>query len=287
MSKKTYTKKMLFLSCSLFSSIALISCSPKGNEKLETNIVAEASSTVKTDVYENATFTILDSTKVQPSGASPYLSFKAILKNDTDSEWVTPDMIQVVGNENTSTCYPIQLGEIIYSNESFAFVRGIANSEDLDNIKFAWKDGKEVKPSDGSAKDKQALIQYGIYPMPGGYYGIGNAIISSAITDPALWDTQGTNRSFIVAISPASAMDIVSYGNDVVLLDEDKKDVTSAFGADRIDYQGEISFVAVYESENALANLPDMETFSMLLSSVKYIEWHLEDGTVITVPITF
>ena len=62
--------------------------------------------------------------------------------------------------------------------------------------------------------------------------------------------------------------------------------MTPLFHADRLEYQGGTSFVAVYESEEAKQNLPTLETFPTVLSSVKYVEWHLEDGTAVVAPVT-
>lgn len=285
------SKKTLIL-LSMIGAFSLAGCSASNNGvgtpsnivPMETQI-AGADTTTAAETYEHASFILLDSVTVKPEGANPYISFKALLKNEDNSDWICPDMLQVVGNSNPSSKYPIQLGEIIYSNEDLAFVRGIANSEDLENIKYAWKNGMEVTPITGTTEDKMSLVEYGIYPMADNYYSTGPAVIMPGITDAALWESQGTTRSFLVSLTPASAMDMVMYDADVKLLDAEKNDVTALFGADRIEYQGGTSFIAVYESEEAKQNLPTMESFPDMLASVKYIEWHLDDGTAVTAPV--
>lgn len=284
-----FKKTLIFLS--IISAFSLAGCSanngtgtPSNASPMETQSAGE-DVTVSAETYEHASFILLDSVTIKPEGANPYISFKALLKNEGGSNWICPDMLQVVGNSNPSSKYPIQLGEIIYSNEDLAFVRGIANSEDLENIKYAWKNGMEVTPIAGTIEDKMSLIEYGIYPMADDYYSTGPAVIMPGITDAALWESQGTNRSFLVFLAPASAMDMVMYDADVKLLDAEKNDVTPLFGADRIEYQGGTSFIAVYESEEAKQNLPTMESFPDMLASVKYIEWHLDDGTAVTAPV--
>ena len=284
-----FKKTLIFLS--IISAFSLAGCSanngvrtPSNASLMETQIAGEDITTAA-ETYEHASFILLDSVTIKPEGANPYISFKALLKNEGISDWICPDMLQVVGNSNPSSKHPIQLGEIIYSNEDLAFVRGIANSEDLENIKYAWKNGMEVTPIAGTTEDKMSLIEHGIYPMADDYYSIGPAVIMPGITDAALWESQGTNRSFLVSLTPASAMDMVMYDADVKLLDAEKNDVTSLFGADRIEYQGGTSFIAVYESEETKQNLPTMESFPDMLASVKYIEWHLDDGTAVTAPV--
>lgn len=286
-------KTLILLSFSIISSFSLIGCfnsnhgkgTPSDAGRMETQIANEDSTTAP-ETYEHASLILLDSVTVKPEGANPYISFKALLKNAAVSDWICADMLQVVGNSNLSSKYPVQLGEIIYSNEDLAFVRGIANSEDLENIKYAWKNGMEVTPIKGTIEDKMSLVEYGIYPMADDYYSTGPAVITPGITDASLWESQGTNRSFLVSLTPASAMDMVMYDDNVKLLDAEKKDVTPLFGADRIEYHGGTSFMAVYESEEAKQKLPTMESFPAVLASVKYIEWHLDDGTAVTAPVS-
>ena len=285
-------KKLFLFSVSVFAAISLFGCSKDTNNPatasnaggLETQVAGE--DTTAAEVYENATFTLLDSVTVRPEGANPYISFKALLKNDTNSEWVCADMLQVVGNSNSETRYPVQLGEIIYADDTIAFVRGITNAEDLEHVQYAWKNGMVVTPTPGTTQDKLLLTEYDIYPMANNYYAHGPAVITPGALDAQAWEAQGTNLSFLVSMTPASAMDMVMFDQNVRLLDAEKNDVTPLFHADRLEYQGGTSFVAVYESEEAKQNLPTMESFPAVLSSVKYVEWHLEDGVAIVAPVS-
>lgn len=81
----------------------------------------------------------------------------------------------------------------------------------------------EVTPIKGTIEDKMSLVEYGIYPMADDYYSTGPAVITPGITDASLWESQGTNRSFLVSLTPASAMDMVMYDDNVKLLDAEKK----------------------------------------------------------------
>ena len=286
--------RLYLLSVSILAAISLSACSQSDSNiapatasnagGLETQVAGEE--TTAAEVYENATFTLLDSVTVRPEGANPYISFKALLKNDTNFEWVCADMLQVVGNSNSETRYPVQLGEVIYADDTIAFVRGITNAEDLEHVQYASKNGMVVTPTTGTTQDKLLLTEHGIYPMANNYYAHGPAVITPGALDAQAWEAQGTNLSFLVSMTPASAMDMVMFDQNVRLLDSEKNDVTPLFHADRLEYQGGTSFVAVYESEDAKQNLPTLETFPTVLSSVKYVEWHLEDGTAVVAPVT-
>lgn len=287
-------KYLLIGSLCVFSTLALFGCGGKrgtqaasSSDILETRFEGEEDST-EAEMYANASFILLDSVTVKPEGANPYISFKALLKNTVDADWICADMLQVVGNSNTSTKYPVQLGEIIYSGNSMAFVRGIANAEnpdELENMQYAWKNGMIVTPTTGTTEDKLGLIEMGIYPLTQNNYAFGPAVITPSVTDAASWDLQGDNRLFLVTMNPASSMDMVMFDSDVRLLDENKEDVTLLFHSDRIEYQGGTSFNAVYESEEAKQYLPTMESFPSVLTAVKYVEWHLEDGTSVVAPV--
>ena len=122
--------RLCLLSVSILAAISLSACSQSDSNiapatasnagGLETQVAGEE--TTAAEVYENATFTLLDSVTVRPEGANPYISFKALLKNDTNFEWVCADMLQVVGNSNSETRYPVQLGEVIYADDTLSLI---------------------------------------------------------------------------------------------------------------------------------------------------------------------
>lgn len=157
-----------------------------------------------------------------------------------------------------------------------------------------WENGEPIKWEFKSASDKAELIEYGILPSDGAHY----TTFPESIEIPSD-DSYNNSNGVMDNETPKFKLNFIKYYPDLSFVDEetdnsgkfqvlteDGKTMEELFGAKSVSMIEESEeYYLMLNYEGDLSAAPAYEELPDLVKQLKTLQYSLEDGTVISVPI--